>query len=292
MSFIPCRLMTLEAALQIEAAKTAVRVNPVNAPLVMPYGEGTPLPPAEPLRLALSTQRTWGPKSRVITVGFMDQAPADLQKRVLSHMNAWNAWTCISFALSNVSPMVRIARVEEGYYSYLGTDILHIGANRQTMNLQGFTMATPESEFVRVVRHETGHTLGWPHEHMRQELVARIDADKAYAYFEQTQGWDAETVRDQVLTPLDPASLTTIRPADQLSIMCYHLPGSITKDGLPIVGGPDIDPWDQELAAKVYPRASAPPPPASSCTLTLSADLKAGTYTVPLPSRQQTDEVA
>lgn len=49
--------------------------------------------------------------------------------------------------------------------------------------LQGFSMTTPESEYKRVVRHETGHTLGFPHEHLRQEIVNDIDPDKAITYF-------------------------------------------------------------------------------------------------------------
>ena len=40
------------------------------------------------------------------------------------------------------------------------------------MNLEAFTMQTPDSEFHRVVRHEAGHTLGFPHEHMRKAIVA------------------------------------------------------------------------------------------------------------------------
>ena len=55
-----------------------------------------------------------------------------------------------------------------------------------TMNLEGFTMRTPESEFLRVVRHEAGHTLGFEHEHMRTQLVQRIDRKKAIAYFRRT----------------------------------------------------------------------------------------------------------
>jgi hypothetical protein len=50
------------------------------------------------------------------------------------------------------------------------------------MNLEGFTMKTPDSEFHRVVRHETGHTLGFPHEHMRAELVKRIDSCRAAVF--------------------------------------------------------------------------------------------------------------
>jgi hypothetical protein len=131
---------------------------------------------------------------------------------------------------------------------------LHIPKNRQTMNLEGFTMNTRESESKRVVRHETGHTLGFPHEHMRKALIARIDPGKAFAYFLQTQGWDKATVDAQVLTPLDERSLMST-PPDQTSIMCYQMPGSITRDGHPILGGVDINKTDYAFAGKIYPRA-------------------------------------
>ena len=75
------------------------------------------------------------------------------------------------------------------------------------MNLQGFDMDTPDSEFYRVVRHETGHTLGFPHEHMRRDIVARIDPARAEQYFGVTQGWSPRMVIEQVLTPLDEASI-------------------------------------------------------------------------------------
>jgi len=123
------------------------------------------------------------------------------------------------------------------------------------MNLESFTMQTPESEFHRVVRHETGHTLGFPHEHMRRELVNKIDAAKAIAYFGATQGWTPDEVRQQVLTPIEDASLLGTPHADPHSIMCYQIPGTITKDGKPIVGGLDIDKKDYAFAASIYPKA-------------------------------------
>jgi hypothetical protein len=104
-----------------------------------------------------------------------------------------------------------------------------------------------------VVRHETGHAIGFPHEHLRRELVGRIDPVKAYPYFLATQGWSREMVDQQVLTPLDDASIFAT-PADQDSIMCYQLPGSITFDGQPIHGGLDINPTDFAFAALIYPK--------------------------------------
>jgi hypothetical protein len=195
----------------------------------------------------------WGPTPRRLTVSFVDNTPADLRAKIISHMNAWTKTACVSFVETQGSGNVRISRGSGGYWSYLGTDILHIPRNRQTMNLEGFTMRTPDSEYKRVVRHETGHTLGFPHEHMRKALVALIDPQKAYDYFLRTQGWDKQTVDQQVLTALDESSLMGT-PVDQDSIMCYQLPGSITKNGHPIRGGTDINQTDYGFSGRIYPK--------------------------------------
>jgi hypothetical protein len=98
---------------------------------------------------------------------------------------------------------------------------------------------------------------------MRQELVARIDPQKAYAYFLRTQGWDKTTVDEQVLTPLDQSSIMGT-PPDQTSIMCYQLPGEITKDNEPIIGGLDINQTDYGFAVRIYPKTSAQKQPADT----------------------------
>jgi hypothetical protein len=249
-----CVLKYLPKRLLVKAAKTAIKINPVNAPLLGPFaavGEGFQV--TEPLRIAVLTSKYWGPTPRRLTVSFLETTPANLKARIISHMNAWTRTACISFVGTNGTGNIRISRGSGGFYSYLGTDILHIPRNRQTMNLEGFTMNTPESEYKRVVRHETGHTLGFPHEHMRKDLVARIDPTKAYKWFLETFRWDKATVDAQVLTPLNEASLMST-PADQTSIMCYQLPGLITADGKPIVGGTDINQTDYAFAGKIYPK--------------------------------------
>lgn len=208
--------------------------------------------------LSVSVPRRWPAGGVQLTVGFLDNPPADLRAHIVSHMNAWATTANVSFVETSDQAQVRIARIDQGdqngYWSYLGTDILHISKTEPTMNLEGFTMATSEAEFKRVVRHETGHTLGFPHEHMRRELVALIDREKAIDYFGRTQGWTREEVEQQVLTPIENSSLLGTPRADSNSIMCYEIPGKITKSGDPIAGGVDIDELDHEFAASVYPK--------------------------------------
>lgn len=254
-----CSVKPVPKRLLIKAAEHARRINPINAPQAAPYGGDGALGVMEPLSIAVLTQKYWGPTPRQLTVSFMETTPADLRKRIVEHMNAWTRTGCISFVETGGTGDVRITRSGSGYWSYLGTDVQLIPKNRPTMCLQAFTMNTPESEYRRVVRHETGHTLGFPHEHMRKELIARIDPRKAYDYFLTTQGWDKATVDAQVLTPLDAASILGT-PPDQTSIMCYQLPASITKDRKPIVGGLDINSTDFAFVGRIYPKPGATVP--------------------------------
>lgn len=256
--YIGCTIKRLPLHLAERAARTACEHNPCNRPETRYRSLVGDL---QPQRIALLTTKYWGAKGVKLGVSFLDTDAQEFISLVLSHMNAWGERANVQFAWSKSGGEVRIARTPgQGYWSYLGTDVLHIPAGQPTMNLDSFTRQTPVSEYKRVVRHETGHTLGFPHEHMRQEIVSRINAAKAIAYFRQTQGWSADEVRDQVLTALDPASLRSTQ-ADTLSIMCYALPGGIMSDGQPVPGGLDIDELDYQLAGQVYPLASTPPSP-------------------------------
>lgn len=250
-----CTPKSLPGHLLERAAKTAIEINPLNAAPVHRLSGLVANGPPMLAYISVLTSKFWHTKGVRLTVGFLDNPPPELRARILLHMNAWSTRLNVAFVESNLSPMVRIARAEKhGYSSYVGTDILHIPAGEPTMNLEAFTMNTRESEFVRVVRHETGHTLGCPHEHMRRELVERIDRQKAIAFFQATQGWSEEGVIQQVLTPIEESSLWGTGHSDPNSIMCYQIPGAITKDGKPIPGGVDIDEQDFAFMEKIYPK--------------------------------------
>lgn len=258
-----CSIKSLPARLRTKAADVAIKVNPANATSLSSLTGVSAEAMPDPSSLTLLVSKYWGPSPRVLSVSFMESGtPANLRARILSHMNAWAQRIGISFRQVASMGQVRISLRGSGYWSYLGTDVLLIPKSQPTMNLQGFSMNTPESEYKRVVRHETGHTLGFPHEHMRKEIIARIDPQKAYAYFLTTYGWSKAMVDAQVLTPLKDSEIKGTTP-DQLSIMCYQLPASITKDGKPIIGGIDINPTDYRYAARLYPKPGSSPMPDS-----------------------------
>lgn len=278
--FIGCSLKELPEELRVQAAKEAIRHNPVNAPAhtflaALSAGEA-----ASAAKQAVLTSKMWNPSGVRLTVGFFGRPRRELVVKILSHMNAWSEHCSVSFAdVPDVdTAQVRVSLGRGGYWSYLGTDILQIPRGQQTMNLEGFSLQTSDAEFRRVVRHEVGHTMGFPHEHALPEIIARLDPEKTIRYFQQTQGWDRQTTIQQVLTPLDPRSVLS-DPADERAIMCYQLPGSITKDGRPVTGGADINAADAAFAARVYPKQTTvvrPDGGAGKVRITVEVDTATG----------------
>jgi hypothetical protein len=123
------------------------------------------------------------------------------------------------------------------------------------MMLTGASLTHSEEFFTEVVRHETGHTLGFTHENLRPELVGQIDPEKAIKYKEvdSDDEWDEDKTRHNVLTPLVMDQHNATGNADVHSIMCYTIPNSILKRGAaPITGGKNFSDYDKTHAASIY----------------------------------------
>jgi len=250
-----CRPRSLSPDRMELAARRAVEINPSNRlarRTVEVVEDGRR---GGPRRLAVVVDKKWPASGVRLSVSFLDNPSSALRTRILLHMNAWSKSANVLFSETKELGQVRIARLkDDGYWSLVGTDILGEDDDLPTLNLDGFTMKTSEAEFRRVVRHEAGHTLGFDHEHLRSEIVKQIVKTKAYAYFKKHERWSRSETDEQVLTPLANKSLMGTTEADPLSIMCYDLPGSIMRNGKPVIGGSDINANDFAFAAKIYPK--------------------------------------
>lgn len=279
MSIIVCRPKSLPLDKLVAAERRAIEVNPENASERRMVERSPTGRRGGPRRIAVVIARKWPATGVRLSVSFLDNPSVALRSRILKHMNAWGSEANVLFIETEGVGEVRIARLDSpenmaGYWSYVGTEILDAEEGEPTLNLEGFTMRVSEAEFRRVVRHEAGHTLGFDHEHMRSDIVKRIDREKAFAFFDLDQGWSRKEVEEQVLTPLAKRSIMGTKESDPLSIMCYQLPGEIMKDGKPIPGGEDINPNDFAFAKTLYPKperrateTAAPPTPQSTASV-------------------------
>jgi hypothetical protein len=212
---------------------------------------------ATPERLAVLTTKYWRTSGVKLGVAFMENTTNALASKILQYANLWSAKGNVNVkfelvALGNAE--IRVSRGGGGYWAYLGTDNLSIPRQYQNVNLEGFTLRTADSEYNRVVTHEFGHVLGFPHEHMRAAIIAKLNREATINYFMQTQGWSRQEVIAQVLTAIpENQLLPTSSVEDETSVMTYQLPGSITNDGQPIRGGSGINETDYKVAAKTYP---------------------------------------
>lgn len=262
MSLINCVIKKLTPAQEVLAAELSLKLNPENGELARMVERETRGRRGVPgvRRLALVVGYRW-PKTGVdLSVQFLATRSTVLRRRILEHMNAWNKTARVRFRETDGTGDVRISRVEgDGHWSWVGTQIRTIPENEATMNLDGFTAQTAESEFLRVVRHETGHTLGFDHEQLRPEVVDRIHVKKAIAYYRRTQGWTPEETRAQVLTPLLAEDIEATPEPDEVSIMCYDIPAEITVDRVAIPGGADISAKDYAFVTRIYPKERRQP---------------------------------
>src|SRR5512143_4154879 len=105
---IVCLPKVLPRSQWVSAARIASSINPVNHPPVERLVRVMPGFQPAPDRIAVLTTKYWHSGGVKLTVGFLDNPPANLRARILLHMNAWAKTANIKFTQSSSNPQVRI----------------------------------------------------------------------------------------------------------------------------------------------------------------------------------------
>jgi hypothetical protein len=182
----------------------------------------------------------------------------------------------------------------DGYWSYVGTDVLGIGQHERTMNFG--SDLTQDSRRENVPVHEIGHTLGFPHEH--QNPLAGIVWDEAAVlarFGGPPNNWDENKIRHNILRKI-PRSQIEGSEWDRDSIMHYRFPAGLIDvpaqyQSQPLVPAPGLSARDTAQALKFYPPTSPAYPtllPYQSAQLSLAPGEQANVTITPSATRDYT----
>ena len=122
------------------------------------------------------------------------------------------------------------------------------------MQLGWFDANTSEQELRRTVLHEFGHALGLVHEHnVDQNNPIVWDKEKVYTYYEALNGWDQETVDQNIFMKYEEESLNS-NGFDAKSIMLYAVPKKLTTNGFSTSWNTAISENDKAFVQSIYPK--------------------------------------
>ncbi|KAJ7182513.1 hypothetical protein C8R43DRAFT_1228916 [Mycena crocata] len=152
---------------------------------------------------------------------------ANQQVKVDKVVQEWFLYANITFQRVPKDGMLRIAfDPNSGSWSYVGKDILRIPNPKPTMNLGWIeNNATITADDRAVILHEFGHCLGLLHEHQSpaRSGTLTLDEDAAYAYYALNQGWDRETIKEQIIDVYNQTDVSNYSAVDLESIMMFVL---------------------------------------------------------------------
>lgn len=201
---------------------------------------------------AIPKDAYWGLRP-FLSVSFTQLTHPALRIGILDRMNTWASHGKVRFYQSPAGKpgVIRIDRVN-GWSSEIGKRCLKVPLNQPTTAM-AVSFANLEAETPSII-HEAGHVLGLDHEHIRPQIVRRLDPKRTIAYYQYWFGWSEMETRSYILTPLIEANYwLSLGGPDEQSIMCYYLPGYCTLDKRPIGKGiVSISQIDASFIGQVY----------------------------------------
>ncbi len=218
--------------------------------------------------------KTWDNGS-TLAVCFVDPAPVGIRQRIAAAAAEWTRWANLTFDFGDppAPRMCDTARVyditigfgRDGSASLVGIDSRD---KVPSMNLGHFDDPTNAAlqdprEFNRIVLHEFGHAIGLEHEFQSPNGMcnAKLDWDKARAFYRQHMGWSGADVDSNLKTINTHGRSLLVSPYDVKSIMQYALPAEVFSDG---TADPcytartyELSPTDKIWVGRMYPKSAA-----------------------------------
>ena len=197
----------------------------------------------------------WQGEAPTLHIRFLDGHPY-IHDAVKQVARTWTDYADIHFRFADelgTQPdlyEIRISFAGLGANSYVGVQALDIPQDQKTMNLQ-IDPTTNETVFRRTVLHEFGHALGLVHEHQNPAKGIPWNKAAVYDYYEDTYGWPAKMVDDNVFAYYE-VDHVYASEFDPQSIMLYAIPPQLTHDGHSVDWNNELSEFDKKHIAALY----------------------------------------
>ena len=191
-----------------------------------------------------------GSKLRIRFLGGTTQQKSTVER----FATQWTQHANLSFEFGDAPDAeIRIAFLDDGAWSYIGTDATGIPTGQPTMNFGWLDQG--------VVLHEFGHAIGLAHEHQNPD--GGLQWNEA-AVIRDLSGppnnWDEDTIRHNVLSKYTHDQVNSTE-FDAKSIMLYSFPAEWTLNGFHTEPNNDLSAVDRAFVAgaQMYPGRGTEP---------------------------------